>query len=155
MIEIPRRVQLQSFQFQFNLANECLGQYDSRCQEFGCPKKHLAFSSSWRDRGRRVEMFMTDLGIMFGRVMLQGLMFPPHLHKQLSILHVEVVCSVNEIRCSRKRGRVSPQRLQQTQERAKQNLGIPSCIKLKLLSNLHAVLTFQFSHTVADATIDQ
>ena len=38
MIEIPRRVQLQSFQFQFNLANECLGQYDSRCQEFGRPK---------------------------------------------------------------------------------------------------------------------
>ena len=29
------------------------------------------------ERGRRVEMFMTDLGIMFGRVMLQGLMFPP------------------------------------------------------------------------------
>ena len=56
----------------------------------------------------KVEMFMTDLGIMFGRVMLQGLMFPPHLHKQLSILHVEVVCSVSEIRCKRKRGRVSP-----------------------------------------------
>ena len=29
----------------------------------------------------KVEMFMTDLGIMFGRVMLQGLMLPLRLHE--------------------------------------------------------------------------
>ena len=60
----------------------------------------------------KVEMFMTDLGIMFGRVMLQGLMLPLHLHKQfcstLSILHIEVLCSVSVIRCNRKRPPTAP-----------------------------------------------
>ena len=76
----------------------------------------------------KVEMFMTDLGIMFGRVMLQGLMLPLRLHELcnfaafllhkiealLCTLHFRVLLSTSPvslspvIRCNRKRPPTAP-----------------------------------------------